>query len=91
MKQVINDYFESARYHNAMRRDAIAGARLIRNTRTPQGTDKLLHEVGDTVTATGCGGYNKGYQFKLSIARINQNGFAEYYGAGMWHRQKDVK
>jgi hypothetical protein len=56
---------------------------------TPNGHETYKFQIGQTVTATGKGTIKAGVSFKIE-QRMKDNGFCQYYGAGMWHRQNDI-
>lgn len=53
------------------------------------GSEKLLFKIGDKVASTGKGAIKEGVIFTIEDTDL-VNGYARYYGCGMWHLQQDV-
>lgn len=64
-------------------------AGLMEIPAAPSGNGRYQFEVGQTVQCTETGSIKPGVKFVLEDRHI-QNGWPWYYGAGLWHRDKDL-
>ena len=54
------------------------------------GKESVKFEVGQMMESLSTDTMKEGSKFKIESFNV-VNGYVRYFGAGMWHRQKDIK
>ncbi len=81
--------WEAYGYRNALRTKMVGENIDSLDLETPAGKEDFIFEVGQAVLASGEGTIKAGTKLEVKDRQMN-NGFCQYYAAGVWHLQQDL-
>lgn len=85
----VSQLFGEYGYRSALRTKMIGQHIDAQDLETPSGKENFIFEVGQKVEASGEGTIKAGTKLEVKDRQMN-NGFCQYYAAGVWHLQQDL-